>query len=275
MSRDVAAMQTALLELLHANTINSIALRADSLPATGHFSFKNPLKTERGLRAYRANAQELSATTLQASYPVMQQLLGEENFRHLAQDMWHGHPPQRGDLAQWGGQLADYLREVPQLQGLLGEHPFLPDVAQVEWALHKAATAADAELDQMSFQLMTSTDPAQLQLVLSPGCAVLRSAYPVVAVMQLHDERASDAHVAARQAVAKGEAQTALVWRQGFRPRLMQLDAPSAALIAATLQGDSLAAALDAALAQATDFDFSAWLSASAQNGLLCGVVAR
>jgi Putative DNA-binding domain len=269
MSRDVAAIQTALLELLHADTINSIALCADFIPATCHFSFKNPAKTERGLRAYRANAQEISHSALQASYPVMQQLLGEENFRHLAQDMWLAHPPQRGDLAQWGGQLAAYLREVPQLQGLLGEHPYLPDIAQVEWALHKAATATDAALDAESFQLMTSTDPSRLQLVLCPGCVVQRSKYPVVSIMQLHDERASDAHTAARQAVVKGEAQTALVWRQGFRPRLMQLDTPSATLIEATLQGDSLAAALDAALAQAADFDFSVWLSVSVQSGLL------
>ncbi len=124
MSHDLAAAQTALLDLLHLNTINSIAFSADSIAATAHFSFKNPEQTQRGLRAYRANAQELAASALQASYPVMQQLLGEENFRHLAQSMWQALPPQRGDLAQWGGALAAYLRDVPQLQALLSEHPF-------------------------------------------------------------------------------------------------------------------------------------------------------
>jgi hypothetical protein len=272
MSRDLAAAQTALLELLPIRTINSVALSAYSMPATGHFCLKNPQKTLRGLRAYRANAQALAVTTLQASYPAMQQLLGEENFCHIAQDMWRAHPPQRGDLAQWGGAMAAYLRELPQLQGLIEEHPYLPDAALIEWALHTAATAADAVLDATSLSLMASTDPAQLQLVLSPGCTVLRSKHPVVAVLQLHDERASDAHEAARQAITAGEAQIALIWRRGFRPMLTSIDAASAAVIEATLQTMSLAAAVDAALAQAPDFDFSAWLSVGVQSGLLIAV---
>jgi hypothetical protein len=114
---------------------------------------------------------------------------------------------------------------------------------------------------------MTSTDPARLQLVLSAGACLLRSSYPVVAIMQLHDERAPDAHPAARQVIAASEAQSALIWRHGFRPMLMPLDAPAATMIEATLHGQSLAQAVDAALGQAADFDFSAWLTASVQNG--------
>ncbi len=271
MSAALVAQQTALLDLLHLNTINLGALRADSMPATGHFSLKNPTSTLRGLCAYRANAQALSVSALQATHPVMQQLLGEENFAHLAQDFWQAVPPERGDLAQWGRELAAYLLQVPQLQALLHEFSYLPDVARVEWALHAAATAADAELDASSFQRLTSHDPAQLRLALSPGCAVLRSAYPVVSIMQLHDERMSDRHEAARAAIARGEPQTALAWRQGLRPMLQRADAATAALIEATLQGQSLSAALDAAFAQTPDFDFSAWLATSVQSGLLLG----
>ncbi len=119
---------------------------------------------------------------------------------------------------------------------------------------------------------MASTDPAQLQLIFSPGCRVLRSAYPVVSIMQLHDERLHDAHEAARAVIAAGEAQTALIWQHGFRPMLAVADAASAALIEAALQGQPLSEALDVALAQSPNFDFSAWLSESVQSGLLCGV---
>ena len=272
MRHDLAAAQTALLELLHTKTTNLIAPSTDPIPATSHFCLKNSQKTERGLRAYRANAQELSEKALQASYPVMQQLLGEENFRHLAQDLWQALPPKRGDLAQWGQDLEQYLFQVPQLQAVLSEHPYLRDVARMEWALHTAATASDAALDTASFQLLAQADPAQLRLVLSPGCFVVLSAYPVVSIMQLHDDRRPDAHEAARVAIAACDAQIALIWRRGLRPMLMQIDPASAALIEVALKGLSLAAAVDAALAHAPDFDFSAWLSASVQSGLLIAV---
>jgi hypothetical protein len=275
MSASLAAQQTALLDILHLSTTDLIALCADSMPANGHFRFKNPASTLRGLRAYRANAQALSAQALQASYPTLQQLLGEENFAHLAQDFWQATPPERGDLAQWGNALPEYLMQVPALQALLAEHAYLPDVARVEWALHEAATSSDAVLDADSFQRLATEDPTQLRLRLSFGCALLRSAYPVVSIMQLHDVRASEAHAAARWKIANGEAQTALIWRQGFLPMLSVADAASATLIEATLEGHSLSKALDAAMLQAHDFDFSAWLSTGVQTGLLIGIVTN
>ncbi|NJS35384.1 MAG: hypothetical protein HC765_01465 [Brachymonas sp.] len=53
---------------------------------------------------------------------------------------------------------------------------------------------------------------------------------------------------------------------------LAVIDAARSALIEACLQGQSLAQAVDAALAQAPDFDFGGWLAQSASSGLLIGV---
>lgn len=272
MNSTLAMQQTALLDMLHLNATDLIATDANYMRTNGHFSAKNSASGLRGLRVYRANAQALSLSALQASYPVLQQLLGEENFQNLASDIWQAMPPEHGDLAQWGGALAGYLEQVPQLHVLLQEHPYLPDVARVEWALHVAATATDASLDGQSFQLLTVNDPAELRLQLSPGCALLRTAYPVVAIVQLHDPKASKTHDAARAAISNCEPQIALIWRQGFRPMLRASDAASAALLEAMLQGQSLAAALDAAFMQNADFDFSAWLAQSVEVGVLLGV---
>jgi Putative DNA-binding domain len=274
MSSALLAQQTCLLDALASDTVIIPKLIANYSINTGASGLKGTQNTERvlrGLRAYRANAQALAESALLSSHPVLQQLIGEENFRHLAQDFWQAMPPERGDLAQWGRQLPEYLPQVPQLQALLQEHPFLPDVARAEWALHVAGTATDAELDAASFQLLAVHDPAQLRLLFSPGCAWIRSAYPIVALIQLHDPRTSDAHEAARIAIASGEPQNALIWRQGLRPVIGSIDVASAALIEATLQGQPLSAVLDAAFAQDADFDFSTWLAAQVQAGLLLG----
>lgn len=271
---NLAAQQTQLLNLLQSNTINSIAATAYSMPDSSPFESQNPETMLRGLRAYRANAQANAESALTAAYPVLQQLIGEENFRHLAHDAWQAMPPERGDLAQWGRALAEYLPNVPQLKALLQDHPYLPDVARAEWALHEAATASDAQLDVQSFQLLAAHDPVQIQLILSPGCALIRSAYPMVAIMELHDARAIQAHAAAREHISIGEAQTALIWRRGLRPMIGAADAATSALIEATLQGQPLSVALEAALAKDAAFDFSAWLAAQVQAGVLLGARA-
>ena len=69
----------------------------------------------RGLSAYRANAQANARRALEVTYPIIAQMVGEENFAYLARDFLHHFPPQRGDLAQWGGQLASFLAEAPLL----------------------------------------------------------------------------------------------------------------------------------------------------------------
>jgi hypothetical protein len=273
----VAQQQAALLEALLLKTTNFIALSADSTRANALKSLKNTPLLMRGLQAYRANAKALSEAALSASHPVLRQLIGEDNFRHLAQEMWRALPPERGDVAQWGGALPEFLQRLPGIQALLAEHAYLPDVAQLEWALHSAATAPDSLLDAPSFSLLSSHSADLLQLHLCDGCVLQTSAFPAAAIVQLHRKQDAVAHEQARQAIAEHQAGSpchALVWRQGWAPRVRMACAAEAALISSTLAGQPLALALDAALAIDAHFDFSHWLSAEVQSGLLIGVLA-
>jgi hypothetical protein len=277
---EVAAQQTALLDGLFVNAIDSVALGAQSMRAIGLKEPQNKAFSTRGMQAYRAHAKAQSAAALGASYPVLHQLLGAENFMHLAQDMWAAHPPERGDLAHWGAALPAYLREHPGLQAVVNEHPFLPDVAQLEWAVHQAAVAPNSVLDAASFSRMTELPAQMLRLRLSPGCFLQTSAFPTASILQLHRPQDTAWHPQAREAVAQawhaGKTFHALVWRRGLAPSVRPQSAAQAALIAATLAQQSLAAALDAALAIEADFDFSAWLQAVVQgpdaHGLVIGM---
>lgn len=214
----------------------------------------------RGLSAYRVNALANAERALAAVYPILAQLLGQENFSFLARDFWREHPPQRGDLAQWGDAMATYVSGAAQLQELI----YLADVARIEWALHVCASAPDGEQNLASFALLTEQAPEQVGLQLAPGTCVLPSAYPAASISLSHQGEGS-----LQDAVAllhTGTAQTALVWRQGFAPRLAVLPACELSFVSAVYQGASLASALDQA---DKDFDFSAWLSASVHSGLL------
>jgi hypothetical protein len=197
---------------------------------------------EPGLRAYRDNLVALSAQALAVPFARLQEALGDDEFASLAWTFWRAHPPANGDLGQWGGALAGFLVERA------GEASGLPDIARLDWALHEAERALDADLDAESLALLGSTPPQALWLQLRPGVALL---------MQ-----------------ARGPL---LVWRQGWRGQSQPLATGDAAFMRAVLDGVDLAAALEAAAAvkgsgALADFDFGAWLQAALTNAWLQGV---
>jgi hypothetical protein len=169
----------------------------------------------RGLAAYQANGHELAERSLRAAYPVVAALVGGDSFATMACELWHRHPPVRGDLACWGDALPAFVDHNPQLADV----PYLADVARVEWALHRAAGAPDAGADPASFALLTQADPATFTLRLAPGTAVVTSDWPVASLVTAHLHEDPSLAVAAGRVQARA-AECARVWRQGLRPRI-------------------------------------------------------
>ncbi len=196
---------------------------------------------ERGLATYRNNLRALSAQALAVPFAHLLEALGEDEFASLAWTFWRSQPPQTGDLGQWGGALEGFLLERA------GAESGLPDIARLDWALHRAERAEDATLDADSLALLGTTLPEALWLQLRPGLALLpQSGGPV------------------------------LVWRQGWRGQWQAVPAAEALFVQALLYGADLAAALEVAAVKGsggeTDFDFTAWLQAALRNAWLQGV---
>lgn len=229
-----------------------------------------PHLAQRGLQAYQANGLALAERALTAAYPAVSQLIGEDSFPSLAHHFWRQHPPLRGDMAEWGCELADFLDATPQL----ADEPFLGDVARVEWALHRAGTALDAVVDLPSFALLS--EPGDATLVLSAGVVVLKSRYPVVSLVNAHIAGLPSLAEAA-ELLQGGVAEHALVWRQGFKPRVRASSAAEHALVQLLQTGVTLEHALAAALdVPASDaFDVSHWLGQAVQTGLVIAASAQ
>lgn len=250
----LAAQQQALVEALFfwpaEDAMKEVAARAMDTGA-------------RGLKAYQSNGHLLGERALLGAYPVLAQLVGGDSFGDLARAFWHAQPPQRGDLAQWGQALPAFVQASVQLV----DEPYLADVARVEWALHTAATAANAEPDLSTLALLTSEDPALLLPALAPGCAVLHSRWPVASIVGAHLDNTptlAEAGALLRSRVAE----STVVWRQGMRPRArlaLQGEAPALQVL---LAAGTLGAALDAA----PTLDVGAWLPMAVQTGLLLSV---
>jgi hypothetical protein len=238
--------------------------RTQSTGALHHLHAQLDTHMSRGLMVYQANGHALAERCLRAAYPVIAQLIGIDSFNALARDLWHSEPPRHGDLAQWGDALPAFLAVNEQLAGV----PYLADVARVEWALHRAAGAPDAEPDMPSFARLSSEDPEGLTLRLAPGTALITSAWPVVSLVTAHTTGEPTLTEAGRR-LRDRAGETAVVWRHGWRPCVAACRANVLGLLPALLRG----AALTEALGQATDgFDFSDWLTQAVHSGLVLGV---
>lgn len=192
----------------------------------------------RGLEAYRNNLRVLAGQALAATFPSVADELGTDDFAAMAWSFWRAHPPQRGDLAEWGQDLTALLSEHA------GEASGLPHLARLDWACHQAERAPDVALDADSLALLGTEPLEALALRLRPG----------VQCVSGH-----------------------LVWREGWKAHHQALGALEAAFVQAVLAGQSLALALQAAevkgLADSADFDFSAWLQDALRHEWLHQVV--
>lgn len=218
-----------------------------------------------GLNIYRANAHAHAERALAAAFPVVCALLGDGGAVPLARALWHHAPPGRGDLAQWGDALPGFIGAEPAFADM----PWLPDVARIEWAVHRAHHADGRSTDAATFERLVREDPDQLHLILAPGTAVITSRWPVLAVIEAHQPGGPDlAVVGERLRTESGE--SVRVWRQGWAVRTARLAPDDAAFEQSLLDGLSLGVALER-----SPTDIGRWLPQAVGDGLLLGVEHR
>jgi hypothetical protein len=252
------AQQQALLDALFmARAGDAMTLLRDA-----HVLAPTPL-AHRGFDAYRSNGHALAQRSLAAAYPATAALMGEANFAALARELWVADPPSRGDLAQWGHSLAGLIEQLPELNRA---EPYLADVARLEWELHRIATCADAEFDAASLALLAGHDPGELTLRLAPGTCCLASRFAAASIVMAHRGEAVTLESAGERLRA-GVAETAIVWRDGFAPRVRIARAGEPEFIAALQESRTLADSLQAA----PSLDFGAWLAPAVHERLLLG----
>jgi Putative DNA-binding domain len=92
------------------------------------------------MAVYRTTVIHGAVEALRANYPVVERIVGEEMFGHVAVDFASTHPPREPVLAHYGAEFADWLRQ----QEWTGELPYLPDVARIE-RLHVCSLFAPDE----------------------------------------------------------------------------------------------------------------------------------
>lgn len=202
---------------------------------------------------YRGNLSATWRRTLGHAYPVVLALVGEDFFGGLARAYGGRYPSDSADLNQFGDRFADFLADFPPVDEL----PYLPDMARLEWAVHLAHYAADAQ--GLAPEALAALHPDQLEarrFSLHPACALLASDWQVAALWRAHQDGEGQGMFPHDLPAAS----CALVCRPRWKAQVLVVDAAAHAALLALRQGQTFGAALDAAFGLDPAFDLAAHL---------------
>lgn len=218
--------------------------------------------TSEGLKIYQNNLLFTAARALSISYPVLEKLLGQETLITLAQRLLQLESPNSGDWADWGEQLAELIQQTE----LAREHPYLKDMARLEWQLHRLARQSSANLDRNSLSLLETQDLANVWISLSPEIRLSHSELPIDQIWLAHKSIEDREHLnseALADAIQQHSGHCFLVlYQELHKPTLKRINEAEFRWLDDIRQGLSIEQLLD----QHPDFDFVQWLSKAVER---------
>jgi hypothetical protein len=219
------------------------------------------------MAVYRGNLDANYTGTLREVYPVSLRLVGEGFFDALARAYARQVPSRSGDLHDFGEELPGFLEGFAPARGL----PYLPDVARLEWAVHRVFHArAAARIDPAELAAVPPERLADVCFELSPAARLLRSAYPVLTIWRVNQpDYAGDQTVD----LSLGT-QCVLVIRRDLDVALEPLADADYANLDSLHRGRGLEHALAAAQRADPDFDLERFLAAHVLGGTFGRLIA-
>lgn len=137
------------------------------------------------LRIYRSNVRGAQTKALRVAYPVMAAVVGDRCFGAMAREFADAAPATEADLNAYGADFSAFVRKLIRKRVAFRALPWLRDLAELEWRLHRAWYAEDdLPFDPRSIEL--HPDPASLVPVVGASVASMRSTWPVDALWKQH-----------------------------------------------------------------------------------------
>ena len=195
---------------------------------------------------YRNNVAVSLTEALETAFPVLQKLVGAENFKLLAASFLRQHPPSTPLMMFYGAEMSAFLADFGPTSGTR----YLPDIARLELAIRESYHAADAApIDPAALQALAPDELTAARFHLAPALRLVRSDWPVYAIWRFNMEEGAPKPEMAAEDV--------LVARPDMDPAPHLLPPGGGAFIDALQKGATFGDAMEVAAAQNEAFDLT------------------
>jgi hypothetical protein len=211
------------------------------------------------LDVYRNNVFGGLTQALRLTYPAIHVLVGEAFFNRMAEEYISEHASTSGDLTYFGSGFPVFLEGFSPV----GDLPYLPDLAYLEWLCHLSYHAADHA--PLALERLANLSPERydcLRFRLHPACHCFASGYPIHQIWQI----CQPGHTGNETVDLSAGGVNLIVQRTGLRVMPQPVGHGEFALLEAFSLGQSFTEACAAALEAEPELDLA---------GSLQGFVAR
>jgi hypothetical protein len=201
---------------------------------------------------YRNNVTVGLIRALEANFPVVRRLLGDEYFAGFARDFAQSHPPHSPLMFQYGQMFPKALETAEDLANF----PYLGDVARLEILWRESYHAGDAT--PLAGDALATIDPELLfdcSLRPHPATRLIQSHFAI------HDIFSANTIDADHVVIDPTQAQFVLITRPHLDVQMRSVTPDQFEFFKALMGNASLADALDHAAALNADFDLSTTLA--------------
>jgi uncharacterized protein (UPF0276 family) len=261
-TQDARPVKAAVLQDLQQEFANALFDPANEAQVLARFKIAK--HADHRLALYRGNLSSTWDKTLSNAYPVLRRLVGEEFFTALTRVYGMANPSDSPDLNQFGAGFAGFLAQFEHV----AQYPYLPAMARLEWALHRAHYAEDAT--GLTAAQLEQLGPEQLEqagLRLHPACALLAAQWDIAGLWLSHQQAGEGEFPP-----AFNEGSRYLVARPRWKCELLPLGEGEHAALTALAAGATFGAALDQAFDVDEQFDVGRWLARCIEHAVFVDI---
>lgn len=243
------------------------ALLAPAFPTPTDLVTHNGSDPTRRLDVYRNNVVVSLVDALASTFPVTQQLLGEDFFRAMAQVFVRQQPPRSPVLARYGAQLPAFIAHFAPAASV----PYVGNVARLEWLRLQALHAADTvplAIDAISQCMADPEALARTRWQLASSLQLFSSPFAAVSLWAAHQEGSGFA----LENVGVEQAESAWIFRSDLDVMVLQTASGAHALAQGLHAGAPLGDAVAQAQIAQDDVDVSHAMAQLLRHGLVVGL---
>ncbi len=221
-------------------------------------------KADKRYAIYRNNVTVGLIAALEANFPSIKRLVGDEFFNAMAREYARENPPKSRLMSEYGASFPTFLKDFEPLAA----YPYMADVARLERLWLDAYHEADAEpLTGAALGAIAPDELFETRFAAHPAARLFASPFAAVSIMSANR---SDGAV---PQINPARAEFGLVTRPQLDVAVRHVTASTHAFLGALLTGSTLGRSVETAAALDPAFDLSANIQGLLEAGVFTSVL--